>query len=111
MVSQVQRKSVSYRINLERLKEDIHRSSVLSNVNGSANELMDRYLTGIKILLEVHAPLIQRTITPRQNAPWYTEEYGTLGVSEDRWRESGDTVSPMLIKGNIETNALYWPNN
>ena len=54
---QVQQKSVSYRkfkdINLERFKEDIQRSSVLNNVNGSANELMDRYVSGTNILLEV----------------------------------------------------------
>ena len=38
-------------------------------------------------------------------------KYVTLSVSVDRWRESGDTVGLMLIRCNIETNALYWPNN
>ena len=121
---QVQRKSVSYRKfkdnNLERFKEDIQRSSVLSNVNGSANELMDRYLSGIKILLEVHAPLIQRTITPRQNAPWYTEEIRNSKRKrrslEKKWRHSKSDVDKVqyrnqcaiLAKQLSDTKAVYY---
>ena len=121
---QVQRKSVTYRkfkdINLERFKEDIQRSSVLSNVNGSANELMDRYLSGIKILLEVHAPLIQRTITPRQNAPWYTEEIRNSKRKrrslERKWRHSKSDVDKVqyrnqcaiLAKQLSDTKAVYY---
>ena len=121
---QVQQKSVSYRkfkdINLERFKEDIQRSSVLSNVSGSANELMDRYVSGIKILLEVHAPLIQRTITPRQNAPWYTEEIRNSKRKrrslERRWRHSKSDVDKVqyrnqcaiLAKQLSDTKAAYY---
>ena len=121
---QVQQKSVSYRkfkdINLERFKEDIQRSSVLSNVSGSANELMDRYVSGIKILLEFHAPLIQRTITPRQNAPWYTEEIRNSKRKrrslERRWRHSKSDVDKVqyrnqcaiLAKQLSDTKAVYY---
>ena len=121
---QVQRKSVTYRkfkdINLERFKEDIQRSSVLGNANGSANELMDRYLSGIKILLEVHAPLIQRTITPRQNAPWYTEEIRNSKRKrrslERKWRHSKSDVDKVqyrnqcaiLAKQLSDTKAVYY---
>ena len=121
---QVQQKSVSYRkfkdINLERFKEDIQRSSVLSNVSGSANELMDRYVSGIKILLEVHAPLIQRTITPRQNAPWYTEEIRNSKRKrrslERKWRHSKSDVDKVqyrnqcaiLAKQLSDTKAVYY---
>ena len=68
---------------------------------GSANELMDRYLTGIKILMEVHAPLIQLTITPRQNAPWYTEEIRNskrIRISlERKWRHNKFDVDKGAI--------------
>ena len=123
---QVQRKSVSYRkfkdINLERFKEGIQRSSVFNNVNGSVNELMDRYLhvSVIEILLEVHAPLIQRRITPRQNAPWYSEEIRNSKRKrrslERKWRHSKSDVDKVqyrnqcaiLAKQLSDTKAVYY---
>ena len=33
---------------------------------------MDRYLTGMTTLVDIHALLLHRGITPRPNAPWYT---------------------------------------
>ena len=101
---QVQRKSVSYRkfkdINLERFKEGIQRSSVFNNVNGSVNELMDRYLhvSVIEILLEVHAPLIQRRITPRQNA------HSKSDVDKVQYRNQ----CAILAKQLSDTKAVYY---
>ena len=65
-----QRKTVSYRkyknIDLAQFKTDIQRSTILNDTSGSPNELMDRYLSGTKLLLDIHAPLIQRDIIPTQ---------------------------------------------
>ena len=70
-------KTVSYRnfkdINYQQFREDIQTSDTLNNVTGSVNELVERYISGLSSLVDVHAPLITRTITPRPHAPWYSE--------------------------------------
>ena len=46
------------------------------NVNdwfGSYNVINDRYNLGMRALLDKHRPLIQRVVTVRRHAPWYTE--------------------------------------
>ena len=63
---------------------------------------MDRYLSGTKLLLDIHAPLIQRNIIPRQNAPWYTEDIRDSKrrhrLLERRWRKSKLEVDKMLYR-------------
>ena len=71
------RQTVTYRkytqINTEALQHDIITSSTLNNTHGTVDELTERYITGLTDLINIHAPLIQRTIIVRQQAPWYTE--------------------------------------
>ena len=58
-----QRKTVSYRkyknIDLAQFKTDIQRSAILNNMSGSTNGLMNTYLSGTMLLLNIHSPLIQ----------------------------------------------------
>jgi hypothetical protein len=35
---------------------------------------VEAYNSGVKVLINKHAPLQRKTITLRPNAPWYTEE-------------------------------------
>ena len=76
----VKSKSISYRkmnnINIEQFRNDIRESTTLNNFTGSVDELMERYLTGMTSLVDIHAPLLHRVITPRPNAPWYTNRVG-----------------------------------
>ena len=80
-----QRKTVLYRkyknIDLAQFKTDNQRSAILNDMSSSPNEFMDRYLSGTKLLLDIHAPLIQRNIIPRQNAPWYIEYISAQYIS------------------------------
>ena len=56
-------------INIEHFRNDIRESTTLNNITGSVDELMERYLTGMTTLVDIHAPLLHRVITPRPNAP------------------------------------------
>ena len=61
-------------------------------MSAAPNELMDRYLSGTKLLLHIFAPIIQRDIIPRQNALWYTEDIRDSKrrrrLLERKWRNS-----------------------
>ena len=71
------RQTVSYRkyaqINIEALRHDINTSSTLNNALGTADQLAQRYITGLMDLMNTHAPVIRRTVTVRPQAPWYNE--------------------------------------
>ena len=58
-----QRKTVSYRkcknIDLAQFKTDNQRLAILNNMSGSTNELMNTYLSGTMLLLNIYSPLIQ----------------------------------------------------
>ena len=79
-------------INVEQLRADILASPSLTEFSGSTDELVKRYITGISALINTHAPLIHRTITPRPNAPWYTETVRDAKhlrrTYERKWRRS-----------------------
>ena len=94
----IKSKTVSYRnfkdINYQQFREDIHTSDTLNNVTGSVNELVDRYISGLSSLVDVHAPLITRTITQRPHAPWYSENLRAAKqlrrALERKWRKTND---------------------
>lgn len=73
-----QRKCVSFRkfkeVNIPSLQSDIRKSPLLNLQEGTADELAEAYDKGVKKLVDKHAPVRQKTITLRPNAPWYTEE-------------------------------------
>ena len=72
------RKTVHYRkvkdIDIEQFRNDIQSSTNLNTTTGSLDELTDYYMSGLLDLIDVHAPLISRTVTPRPHAAWYDEE-------------------------------------
>ena len=71
------REIVSYRnvkqIDIDQFCKDVSESPTLNNIRGTVNELVDRYNLGMRALLDKHAPIIQRVLTVRRHAPWYTE--------------------------------------
>ena len=75
-------------------------------MSGSPNELIERYLSGTKLLLDIHAPLIQRDIIPRQNAPWYTEDiHDSKRLLERKWKNSKLEVDKMLYRNQCDVLA------
>lgn len=71
------RQSVSYRkythIDIGAFRHDIASTSSLNNIDGTADQLAQRYITGLSSLINIHAPLIHRVVTIRPHSPWYTE--------------------------------------
>ena len=71
------REIVSYRnvkqINIYPFCKDVSESTTLNNIQGTVNELVDRYNLGLRAPLDKHAPIIHRVLTVRRHAPWYTE--------------------------------------
>jgi hypothetical protein len=53
--------------------KDIHESPILQSLEGSTEELVNRYNTGLRELLDKHAPLMTKEITDRPNTPWYDD--------------------------------------
>ena len=98
----VKSKSISYRkmnnINIEQFRNDIRESTALNNITGSVDELMERYLTGLTTLMQ-HYYIV---ITPRANAPWYTNKVcdaKRLRRSYERkWRHSKSEVDRLLYR-------------
>ena len=65
---------------------------------------MERYIHVLSTVVDTHAPLLHRTITPRPNAPWYTEQ---LRESKRKRRsENGEGVGRILTGYNTEVNVL-----
>ena len=61
-------------IDVDLLRNDIQSSEYLNDTTGSMDALTERYLSELSELINVHAPLITRTVTLRPHAPWYNEE-------------------------------------
>jgi len=87
-------KTVRYRklksIDVSSLRKDIRRSEKLSVDDGTISQLVQNYTDGITELIERHAPMCQRTITLRPNAPWYCDSLRQAKWErrrlERRWR-------------------------
>ena len=95
-VPTARKKLVHYRklknIVIEDFRSDIQSSTNLNTTTGSLEELIEQYMSGLRDLVDVHAPLISRTLTPRPHAAWYDEELRdakqTRRKLERKWRRS-----------------------
>jgi len=54
--------------------EDIKSSVTLLCTSGAVDDLVEAYNSGVKFLINKHAPLQRKTITLMPNVPWCTEE-------------------------------------
>ena len=96
--AEIKSKSVSYRqlksINTAQFKQDIQSSAILNNTTGTAEHVIETYKEGLSSLLDIHATLVCRTITPRPHAAWYTETLRSQNAFEDLWNASGVKLDP-----------------
>ena len=71
-------RKVSYRkvraINVEALKQDIITTPRQCSTECDAESLVNAYNTGLKMLIDKHAPVQVKNIFLRPNCPWYTDE-------------------------------------
>ena len=92
-------------IDPEEFRSDIL-SSKLSEPCNDLNEYVSRYNSALSVVLDKHAPLITRSITPRPNSPWYNENLHSLKrakhAAERKWRKSGLTVHKQILSEKIK---------
>ena len=111
--AEIKSKSVSYRqlkgINTVQFKQDIQASAILNNTTGTAEHVIETYKEGLSSLLDIHAPLVCRTITPRPHAAWYTEtlrESKRLRRSlERKWRQTRSITDKLQYRQQCATVA------
>ena len=100
------RKEITFRklrdVSIPDFHRDISASPILNNIEGSLNELVEAYNAGIKALIDNHAPLCNKTIILRPNAPWYTDELREAKHDRRRaervWRRTKLTVHQQIYK-------------
>ena len=68
--------TITYRklkaINMEAFKADINKSDLIKNPKFNATELAQRYDSVLSTLIDVHAPLATKKISPKPPNPWMT---------------------------------------
>ena len=71
------REIVSYRnvkqIDIDQFCKDVSESPTMNNIQGTVNELVDRYDLGMRTLLDKHVPIIYRVVMVSRHGPWYTQ--------------------------------------
>ena len=98
---------------MEQFRADILASPSLAECSGSTDELVKRYITGISTLINTHSLLIHRTITPRPNAPWYTETVRDAKhlrrTYERKWRRSDCDADKLQyrVQCNVVAKEIY----
>ncbi len=72
------RKTINYRniksIDLSALKEDIQKSKLIVEPCGNASDLANQYNNTLASILNKHAPLIAKNVSPKPQNPWTTPE-------------------------------------
>ncbi len=100
------KKIVSYRkladINVHAFREEIRFSQLSATNQDSLSDMINNFNITLGSLLDQHAPIITREITPRPNAPWYTEdirnEKHKRRKMERTWRTSRLEANKQLYR-------------
>ena len=100
------REIVSYRnvkqIYIDQFCKDVSESPTLNNIQGTVNELVDRYNLGLRAVLDKHAPIIHRVVPVRRHAPWYTESLRDAKRRRRRlerlWRHSKEEADLLAYR-------------
>ena len=98
-------------INLTAFKEDISAELINPPEGTSCDQLVLYYDSLLTNLLDKHAPLKTKCITPRTSAPWFNEEILAAKRKkrqlERKWRTSKSTTHQDAYKRHCRTtNAL-----
>ena len=98
------REIASYRnvkqIDIDQFCKDVSESPTLNNIQGSVNELVDRYNIGLRALLDKHVPIIYIVVTVRRHAQWYTESLRDAKRRrlERLWRHSKEEADLLVYR-------------
>ena len=108
-------KSDSYRklkaIDITQVRNSLQAFSTLKRTDGSTIVCMERYKHVLSSVVDTHAPLLHRIITPRPNAPWYTEQLRESKrkrkSSERKWRKSKKDSDKIQYRWQCATVAKH----
>ena len=84
-------------IDIDQFCKDVRESPTLNNIQGTVNELVDRYSIGLRAMLDKHAPIIHRVVTIRRHAPWYTESLRDVKRRRRRLERLRSTAFTSLV--------------
>ena len=106
------RKQISFRktksIDLDHLKNDIH-SSELGKTSSfhDVTDLVQQYNQTLNQLLDIHAPVVNKTVVVHPESPWFNNEIKEAKLArrkaEKRWRKSNLTVDRQIFIEKRET--------
>ena len=99
------RKSVSFRrirdIDIVSFREDISTRLSTHNEDDSAEDFIQYFNSSMSDILEIHAPLITKTITVRPDTAWYTPDLHEIKRSQRRAErkasKTGQTVDAQIF--------------
>ena len=100
------RRTVNFRklraIDVNSFKQCIQQNSKLQEVELPLDALVANYSDSLKGIIDLHAPLLNRTITLRPHAPWYSDELRDAKHKrrqlERRWRSTKLEVHHQLYR-------------
>ena len=101
-----QRRTVNFRklraIDVNSFKQCIHQNAKLQEVDIPLDDLVANYNSSLKDIIDLQAPLLNRTITLRPHAPWYSAELRDAKHKrrqlERRWRSTKLEVHHQLYR-------------
>ncbi|XP_072022074.1 uncharacterized protein [Amphiura filiformis] len=97
-------KTMKYRkireIDTTEFMRDIESSSLYTNPAPDLEELVNQYETVMGMLLDKHAPLVEKSVIVRPHCPWYTDEL-RLAKQKKRQAERKYTKSKLEIDKQI----------
>ena len=98
-------------IDITQYRNSLQASLTLEGTDGSTTVCMERYIHVLSTVVDTHAPLQHRTITPRPNAPWYTEQLRESKRKrrslERKWRRSRKDSDRIQYRCQCATVAKY----
>ena len=96
------KKQITYRkyhnINVEKLNGDI--KAAISNIDleSSIDELLNTYDSILKGMMDIHAPLQTKTITPKNKSSWFNIEIQEAKSKRSaNWNVNGGKQDHLLI--------------
>ena len=105
---------VSYRklrnINIQKFKEDVQIQMTQTYIGDNLDDMIERFNTSMTQLINIHAPIIHRSITPRPHAPWYTEELHDAKRREN-YSEYGGAIGSSITESYIGVSVPPYEKN
>jgi len=93
-------------INMESFEQAIINSSFVNCPSDDLEQLTSQYNTCLTQIMDTHAPVTEKLVVDRSEAPWFSDECKTLKIAkrkaERTWRKSKLTVHLNILRDCVE---------